>query len=69
MERYLMTQMRILWIAIGLSALGAVLMWFGMFYIDILLYIGLLIFSIGMLLGPATRYIAREDDGDADHPS
>jgi hypothetical protein len=56
-----MSQMKMLWMAIGLSLLGALLIWIGMFYADALLYVGLAVFAIGMLIGPVTRFTAEED--------
>jgi fatty acid desaturase len=57
-----MSQMTILWAAIGLSALGTVLMWFGMFYVDFLIYVGLVVFAVGMLLGPLTHFFGDEEE-------
>jgi hypothetical protein len=57
-----MSTMMMLWAAIGLSVLGAIVMWFGMFNSEIVLYIGLAIFSIGMLIGPLTRFVGEEED-------
>jgi hypothetical protein len=57
-----MSQMKMLWLAIGLSVLGALIMWFGMFYEDTLLYFGLAVFAVGMVIGPATRFLGEDED-------
>jgi hypothetical protein len=61
-----MSQMKMLWLAIGLSLLGALLIWAGMFYADALLYIGLAVFAVGMVVGPLTRFIGNEDENGDD---
>lgn len=59
-----MSTMTMLWAAIGLSILGAILMWFGMFFADFALYLGLAVFSLGMLIGPLTRFFGEEEEED-----
>jgi uncharacterized membrane protein len=58
-----MSQMKMLWIAIGLSLLGALLIWFGMFNNEVVLYLGLAVFAIGMIIGPLTHFAAKEGEG------
>jgi fatty acid desaturase len=57
-----MSQMKMLWIAIGLSLLGALLIWFGMFFAEAVMYIGLAVFAIGMLIGPLTHFASEKDE-------
>jgi fatty acid desaturase len=57
-----MSKMKLLWIAIGLSFLGALLIWFGMFNIEAVMYVGLAVFAIGMLIGPLTHFAGEEEE-------
>ena len=54
-----MTKMTMLWMSLGLSAVGFLLIWWGSFAEEWLLWIGLIVFVIGTLLGPATRYAGK----------
>lgn len=56
-----MSRMRILWLSLGLSALGYLLIWYGAWFAEAVLWLGLLVFSVGMLLGPLTRFVGSEN--------
>ena len=57
-----MTKQAMLWLSLGLAALGFLLMWVGTFAGSLLLYLGVLVFVAAMLLGPATRFIGKEGE-------
>lgn len=55
-----MTSMTMLWLSLGLAALGFILIWLGTFAGELLLWLGMLVFVVAMLLGPATRFVGKE---------
>jgi len=55
-----MSDMALHWMSLGLVTVGFILIWMGTFLEQTLLWVGLVLFLAGMLLGPATRYFASD---------
>ena len=52
-----MSKMQLLWAALGLTLIGFIMLWYGASYNQVVLWVGVVVFAIGMALGPLTRYV------------
>lgn len=53
-----MSSMQFLWAALALATVGFALIWYGASFQEVVLWVGLVVSSLGMLLGPLSRFIA-----------
>lgn len=61
-----MTRMQLFWIALGLTTAGFLLTWYGASFQEVVLWVGLIVFAIGMLLGPVSRLITEPQENGGD---
>ncbi|MGQ9675957.1 MAG: hypothetical protein ACUVX1_09840 [Chloroflexota bacterium] len=64
-----MSKMQFLWTALGLTTLGFLLIWYGASFQEIILWLGLIVFSVGLLLGPLSRFLAKSETREGEGKS